>query len=116
MAMTLNFGVWALVCFFSVSHERFTLHLLPSILLLFVSLLVISFVPHKLAPSEESGHSALLLRLFGPLVCCLLNLFNEGSDSDIVYQFLTMVNYDLTFMCQGILDQTYKRQQYVSIS
>ena len=46
--------------------------------------------------------------LIGPFIHILLNCFKYGSESKGFYGILMMMNYHLTFMCQGIIYGTWQ--------
>eukprot|EP00356_Strombidium_inclinatum_P005144 CAMPEP_0170505448 /NCGR_PEP_ID=MMETSP0208-20121228/50983_1 /TAXON_ID=197538 /ORGANISM="Strombidium inclinatum, Strain S3" /LENGTH=165 /DNA_ID=CAMNT_0010786315 /DNA_START=750 /DNA_END=1243 /DNA_ORIENTATION=- len=60
----------------------------------------------------SKGHQySLLIRLIGPVMHIALNFFKDGNEYYPMYGFLTIINYDLIFMAQGIVDQVYAEEQ-----
>ena len=63
------------------------------------------FVPHNLIKKKENGYKySLLLRIFGPIGTILLCRFKEGTSTEPLYVFVSMINFDLVFMSQGLID------------
>ena len=54
------------------------------------------------------------LKLIGPLMCIFLNIVKDGKNETTQYGFLLQLNFDLVFMAQGLLDQTYWREMQKS--
>lgn len=63
---------------------------------------------------ENCHRYSLLLKLVGPLSAIVMNYFKDGGNTETVYGFMCMINYDLMFMCQGLIDQTYMKMQLKS--
>jgi hypothetical protein len=49
--------------------------------------------------------------LIGPFSVILLCYFKDGTSDDTIYNFVTMISFDLVFMTQGLIDQTYRVEQ-----
>jgi hypothetical protein len=45
-----------------------------------------------------------MLKAIGPISLFILNEFRDGHNEETVYGFLAMINYDIIFMAQGIID------------
>ena len=45
-----------------------------------------------------------MLKAIGPISLFILNEFRGGHNEETVYGFLAMINYDIIFMAQGIID------------
>ena len=46
----------------------------------------------------------------GPIGSFCLNYYRDGTNVETLYGLLAMVNYDLLFMSQGIVDNIYKKE------
>jgi hypothetical protein len=53
---------------------------------------------------------AIYLKLVGPLGTFVLNFFKDGANHGEIYGFLAMINYDLVFMSQGIVDSVFYKE------
>lgn len=67
-------------------------------------------LPHWLVKRENGYKYALLLKLIGPVACVAMNFVKDGDNETTQYGFLLQLNFDLVFMCQGLVDQTYWRE------
>ena len=84
---------------------------MPSDFVLLGMLALYFFVPHNLIKNRENGYKySLLLRLFGFIGTILLCEFKHGKSTDGLYVFVSMINFDLMFMSQGVIDQVYYRE------
>lgn len=64
--------------------------------------------------SRENGYKfSFLIRFIGPISNVLLCVFKKNGDTnhEAIYNFVTMISFDLVFMTQGIIDQTYRAEQ-----
>ena len=69
-------------------------------------------IPWKLVKNRENGYKySYHLRLIGALSIILLCIFKDGYKDGTIYNFVCMINFDLVFMTQGIIDQTYRPEQ-----
>lgn len=60
---------------------------------------------------RENGHRyGLLIKMIGPICSFTLNLYRDGNNQETVYGLLAMINYDLIFMGQGLLDGMYTKE------
>lgn len=48
-----------------------------------------------------------MLKLIGPILCILLSISRNGYNDGPLYGFIYMINFDLVFMMQGIVDQIF---------
>ena len=112
-AMLINFAIWAALCTLVMGPEVGKEWMIPIIVVLFVSLVIYTFVPNLLIThsGERSHYVALAVKLMGPLVMAVMNVYKDGDIDGSIYGFLTMINYDLVFMCQGIVDTVYRKEQ-----
>lgn len=53
---------------------------------------------------------AVLLKIVGPLGTFALNYYKDGANINEIYGFLAMINYDLVFMSQGIVDSVFHKE------
>ena len=67
--------------------------------------------PWMLSHGKNSYKYSLLLKCIGPLSSWCLNYWRDGTNDHNMYGLFCMVNYDLMFMCQGLVDQTYNEMQ-----
>lgn len=78
---------------------------LPSIAIVFVTMLLFFTVPPLLILKQEDGYRySLYIRLIGFTATICLNYFYDGKSKDGIYGLLAMINYDLVFMAQGLID------------
>ena len=54
---------------------------------------------------------ANLLKFIGPLSCLMLKLVRDGFNNKTLNGFVYMINYDLVFMMQGMVDQIFYIEQ-----
>lgn len=85
---------------------------MPMVIILLVNQALFYIIPWKLVKSKENGYKySYHIRLIGILSVILLCLFKEGGNDETIYSFVCMINFDLVFMTQGIIDQTYRPEQ-----
>lgn len=80
------------------------------------ALLAFNFLVFALAPvaikkygGENWYKYTLIIQLIGPIACILMNQINAKSTATL-YGFVRMINYDLIFMAQGLVNQTYSKE------
>ena len=82
---------------------------MPMVIILLVNQALFYIIPWKLVKSKENGYKySYHIRLIGILSVILLCLFKDGENGETIYAFVCMINFDLVFMTQGIIDQTYR--------
>ena len=60
--------------------------------------------PYMLSKGKYAYKYSLLLKCIGPISSFCLNYWRDGTNGDNLYGFMSMINYDLMFMCQGLID------------
>lgn len=68
------------------------------------------FVGTTLVMRPGMDKYAVLLKITGPLGTLVLSYFKDGTNIDEIYGFLAMINFDLVFMCQGIVDSVFSKE------
>ena len=102
---------WA-VFLLLLSRDEFLSSLLPMVLILTLNQVLFHIIPWKLVKNRENGYKySYYLRLIGVLSVILLCVFRDGYNEGTIYSFLCMINFDIVFMTQGIIDQTYRLEQ-----
>mmetsp|Transcript_8505 Transcript_8505/g.14316 ORF Transcript_8505/g.14316 Transcript_8505/m.14316 type:complete len:231 (-) Transcript_8505:35-727(-) len=69
-----------------------------------------TFLIQFFVASKRGQKYAIVLKLIGPIGTIMLNLYRDSHILGVTYGFLAMINYDLTFMAQGILDNVYEKE------
>ena len=113
LAMITNFTVWAGINYVALGADVSKEWAIPIVVVLFLSLLFYTSVPHLLVKNAGGNAHlvAMALQFLGPIAMACMNPFKDGYLHDTIYGFLTMINYDLVFMCQGIVDNVYRQEQ-----
>lgn len=105
-------GTWVLLNFFMVPSTHFSSNALPSIGILLAAQLLFMFVPYNIINCCEDGYKySRYIRIIGVGATLLLNTLTDGKERNPFYELLTMINYDLIFMAQGLVDQMYHQEQ-----
>merc|ERR1712178_463521 len=61
--------------------------------------------------TKENGHKyGLLIKSIGILASFALNKYRDGANQETVYGLLSMIDYDMLFMANGILDGLYIKE------
>ena len=95
-----------------LSKDNFVNSLLPIVITLMVNQALFYIIPWKLVKTKENGYKySYHLRRSGAFSDILLCWCKDGENSDTIYAFVCMMNFDLVFMTQGIIDQTYRSEQ-----
>ena len=68
------------------------------------------FVGTTLVMRPGMENYAAFLKLIGPIGSLFLCYFKEGANTDEIYGFLAMINFDLVFMSQGIIDSVFIKE------
>ena len=59
----------------------------------------------------ENGHRyGLLIKSVGIFASFALNKYRDGSNQETVYGLLSMIDYDMLFMANGMLDSLYSKE------
>ena len=101
--------IWSLPNAFGAPNKAGMTSLLPMVVTL-LCIYLMMFVVQPLQQKYLPNHY-LLIRLCGPIATIFLNAWRDGKNFETIYGFLAMINYDLVFMAQGILDMAYFKQQ-----
>ena len=73
-------------------------------------LMYASFFSVHILLKKKNGHRyVIILKLIGPITSWLLNSQKISVDQ-VLYNFLTMINYDLLFMTQGCVDTFFQEE------
>lgn len=110
--MAISRFIWMGVCSFCPplnDKEVGLTELWPQIAMQFLFYCAIMFVQFLL--NEDRPWLYFAIKAFGPICCVLMNIFKNGENFEAVYGFLSMVNYDIVFMAQGIVDCFYWKEQ-----
>jgi len=83
--------------------------LLPIVMWIFVFNLIY-FVAQPYLLEKSGGKYLLLLKAIGPLCALVLNEWRDGKNEETIYGFMAMINYDIIFMAQGVVDKLYHDQ------
>ena len=105
------FLIWGTITTFIIPSNLRWAYSLPSDLILLSMFGIYFFLPHNLIKKRENGYKySLLLRFIGPFGTILLCRFKEGTSTQPLYVFVSMINFDLMFMAQGLIDQVYYKE------
>lgn len=86
-------------------------NIVPSLAIVFLGQILYAVAPFLLIKKvPEGANYALALKVVGPLVHCLLNIFKDSNGFSPKYGFLATINYDFIFMAQGMIDQLYAKE------
>ena len=103
--LAIYFVIWTIGITFILPTELRFKYNLPSNFILFGTFMCLFFVPHNLVRNRENGYKYSLLLRFISIICTiLLCVFHDGSTLDAGYIFVSMMNFDLMFMSQAIVD------------
>lgn len=104
--------VWALVNYISVNADQFYSSSLPCVMILFTSHILYFMFTAFVIPKPTGYKYIHLLRAIGICSMLLFNIFKsqQHSDFDSTYGFFIMINYDVMFMAQGLVDTTFKEE------
>ena len=59
----------------------------------------------------ENGHKyGLLIKFIGIAASFALNVYRDGTNQETVYGLLSMIDYDMLFMANGLLDSLYAKE------
>lgn len=104
--------VWSIATNFMIPYELRASYNMPSDIVLYLVILIYYFVPHNLIKKSENGYKfSLIIRLFGMVGTMILCCFRNGKEgNNMLYVFVSMINFDLMFMAQGVIDQVYHKE------
>lgn len=69
---------------------------------------MVHFAAQYIFKLEFGRKYGFVIKLIGPLASYCLNVFKDGSEAETIYGLYAMINYDLLFMSQGIIDTIYQ--------
>jgi hypothetical protein len=82
------------------------------VLVLLFNQVLFHIIPWKFVKEKENGYkNSYFIRLIGVISILLLCICKDGTNGGTIYSFVCMINFDLVFMTQGIVDQTYRSEQ-----
>ena len=97
------FGAWYGLCYALVNKDRGE-HIDLGFMVLMLALFYLCMFVLPWWIRRKEGKYALILKAVGPTFVTIMNCFRDGENSTLMYGFLAMINYDLTFMAQGLID------------
>jgi hypothetical protein len=68
------------------------------------------FTTQILLTHEHGQKYGLLVKSIGVFACFALNKYRDGSNQETVYGLLSMIDYDMLFMANGMLDSLYAKE------
>jgi len=93
----------------SVVDNLFEKNLGPMLLVLGFAYMV-HFAAQLIFKFENLRKYGFLIKLIGPLASYGLNYWRDGHRDETIYGLYAMINYDLLFMSQGIVDTIYSEE------
>lgn len=102
VGLVIAMTIWVVPNYMVVSEPAEKHELCMMVFVLFVFFAVCMLVQLFLKDRQPVWY--VLIKFIGPITCCFLNNYRDGTNSSATYGFLATVNYDIVFMAQGLLD------------
>lgn len=104
--LSVDFFIWCCLNTWAGGAKNGYSSLLPITVWIF-AYNVFYFIAQPFLQSKFGDKGLLALKLIGPLCAMTLNEWKDGKNQEDLYGFMCMLNYDIVFMAQGIVDHLY---------